>query len=97
LLAGTDTSDLSDAVQMVPGALLQEELSLLQDAGIPAPQIISIATANAATALDLEATTGSIEVGKTADFILLSADPGDDIRNVRRATAIYQSGILFDE
>ena len=97
LLAGTDTSDLSAAEQMVPGALLQEELSLLQDAGILAPQIISITTTNAATALGLEATTGSIDVGKTADFILLSADPGDDIRNVRRATAVYQSGILFDE
>ena len=97
LLAGTDTSDLSDAVQIIPGASLQEELLMMQDAGIPAPRIISIATSNAAKALGLESRTGSIEVGKAADFILLSADPGEDIRNVRLTTAVYRAGILFDE
>ena len=97
LLAGTDTSDLSDTQHTNPGAALQEELSMMQDAGIPAPHIISIATSNAAQALGVESETGFIDVGKAADFILLGADPGEDIRNLRLATTVYRAGILFDQ
>jgi imidazolonepropionase-like amidohydrolase len=41
----------------------------------------------------LEARTGSIAVGKAADFLLLEADPGLDIANVRKLRAVYRGGV----
>ena len=67
---------------------------MLQASGIAPGAIIAIATRNAARTLGVEQRVGTIEVGKTADFLLLSADPGVDIRNVRKLVAVYRHGQL---
>jgi imidazolonepropionase-like amidohydrolase len=38
---------------------------------------------------------GTIAPGKTADLVLLDADPLADIRNTRRIFAVVQAGRLF--
>lgn len=91
LLAGTDTSDL-DVVEIEPGASLIDELEMMQRAGIPQRDIISIATANAARTLGVAQRTGTIEAGKAADFLLLDADPGIDARHFRKPFAVYRAG-----
>jgi imidazolonepropionase-like amidohydrolase len=91
LLAGSDTA--SGELAVAPGVSLLQELELLQQAGIAPPEIIVIATANAATALGEDATTGSIAVGKAADFLLLEADPGIDVMNLRKLRAVYRAGV----
>lgn len=78
LLTGTDASDVG-GLAIAPGASLLEELELLQASGIPSRSILSMATANASRALRLEARTGTIDVGKDADFLLLDVDPGIDV------------------
>jgi imidazolonepropionase-like amidohydrolase len=40
---------------------------------------------------------GTIEVGKLADLVLLTADPRVDIRNVGRIEAVVLRGELFDQ
>jgi imidazolonepropionase-like amidohydrolase len=90
LLAGTDTA--SGELAIAPGASLLQELELLQQAGIAPPEIIVIATANAAATLGEGATTGSIAIGKAADFLLLEADPGIDTANLRKLRATYRAG-----
>ncbi|HJS56469.1 MAG TPA: amidohydrolase family protein, partial [Vicinamibacteria bacterium] len=35
---------------------------------------------------------GTLEPGKRADFVVLEADPLDDIRNTRRIEAVYVAG-----
>lgn len=91
LLSGTDTSDTGD-LDLHPGSALLDELESLQEAGIPPREILKIATGNAAAALGLEGTVGTIEVGKQADFVLLAQDPGADVRALRSPVAVYRRG-----
>lgn len=91
LLAGTDTSDTGD-LDLRPGPALLDELENLQEAGILPREILKIATGNAATALGLAETVGTVEVGKLADFVLLKQDPGADMRALRSPVAVYRRG-----
>ncbi len=91
LLAGTDTSDLGE-MTVPTGEAILEEFEMLQGAGITPPDIIEIATGNAARALSVHDQVGTIEEGKVADFLLLSADPGSDVENFRALVAVYKNG-----
>lgn len=91
LLSGTDASDVG-GLTIAPGASLLGELDMLQAAGIPARDVIAMATVNASRALGLAARTGAIAPGRAADFVLLDADPGADIGNVRKQVAVYRAG-----
>ncbi len=87
LVAGTDQSS---------GPALHRELELLADAGIPASEIIRIATLNGAVFLGKERELGSIEEGKIADMLLLSADPTADINNAKKILEVIKDGELVD-
>jgi hypothetical protein len=92
LLAGTDTGD--DYV--VPGAAVHDELALMVDAGLAPADALRAATWNAARYFNLELTHGTIERGKTADLVILDADPLTDIRNTKRIRAVVVRGKLLD-
>lgn len=68
------------------------EMELLTQAGLTPLQAITIATHNAATALRSNKDYGTIETGKKADFIVLAANPLNDIKNTRSITAVYKNG-----
>ncbi|MSO97492.1 MAG: hypothetical protein EXR11_04625 [Rhodospirillaceae bacterium] len=72
------------------------ELELVVDAGISPLDTIRIATLNAAIFLAREKDLGSVEVGKLADLVLLSADPTADIKNVRRVEMVMKGGKIID-
>jgi len=72
----------------VPIALAGEgdplrEAELLAEAGIPPLDVIVAATRNGAAALH-DKDAGVIQAGKRANLLLLSANPGEDIRNLAR-------------
>jgi cytosine/adenosine deaminase-related metal-dependent hydrolase len=46
--------------------------------------------------MGLAGETGTVEVGKRADLVLLDADPLADIRNTRRIHAVVANGRLLD-
>jgi len=92
LLAGTDVSDLNDPISIEPGESLLEEMVLLEEAGIPPTAIIAMASLNAAQSVGLARNTGSIDADKNADFLLLSADPGQSVRNFESIVSVYQMG-----
>ena len=85
---GTDVGN----AWITPGASFHYEMSLYQDAGIPPLAIITMATRNGAEALGLGEVTGTIEVGKNADLIILGADPTIDIRNARKIERVFLEG-----
>jgi imidazolonepropionase-like amidohydrolase len=92
-LAGTDTAP---GVYIMPGFSLHDELANFVEAGFTTMESLQTATSNPAKFLGLESSFGSIEPGKTANLILLSANPLDDIRNTQKITCVIANGRLFD-
>ena len=68
------------------------EAELLADAGIPPLDVIVAATQNSARALGQAAERGAIQPGKRADLLLLTANPGEDVRNLRKAERRMENG-----
>jgi imidazolonepropionase-like amidohydrolase len=60
------------------------ELALMVEIGMSPMEAIVAATGNAAQALGLAAVTGTLEVGKKADLILVEGDPLEDIKILRQ-------------
>lgn len=79
---------------VIPGASVHEELQLLHSAGISTLDVLQIATYNGAVSLGLEAQIGSVEVGKEADLVILSADPLADLANTRAIEYVVLDGDL---
>jgi imidazolonepropionase-like amidohydrolase len=74
------------------GGDIHRETELLVDAGIPPLDVIVAATRHGAAALRRLDEAGAIQAGKRADLLLLSANPGDDIRNLNRVAARMSAG-----
>ncbi|MBE7171014.1 MAG: amidohydrolase family protein [Williamsia sp.] len=68
------------------------ELELLVQAGLTPLQAMGAATRSAAQLLKIDKSYGTLEKGKTADMIVLSKNPVDDIRNTRTIEAVYKAG-----
>ena len=64
-------------------------------AGMTPAQVIVAATRTSAEALQLDQ-LGTIATGKSADFIVLDANPLDDIDNTRRIAQVYTRGRQVD-
>jgi imidazolonepropionase-like amidohydrolase len=77
-------------------AYVHREMELLAEAGIPNLAITRIATLNAAIYMGKDQDLGSIERGKLADLLLLSADPVADIRNTVKIDAVFKGGKRID-
>ena len=73
----------------------QRELELMVAAGLTPAQAIVAATSRAAEALGL-GDAGSLAAGKSADFLVLDADPLADIANTRRIADVYLRGARVD-
>lgn len=74
------------------GGDLLREAEALADAGIPPMDVVVAATRNGAMALHKTDRQGTIQPGKTADLLLLSANPGEDVRNLRRVAGRLTAG-----
>jgi len=82
----------SDAPQVfnVPGFSLHHELHFMVESGLTPFE--AIATGTTAVAKFLGTNAGSIEIGRTADLVLLDADPLADISNTRRVHGVMLRG-----
>ena len=71
------------------------ELADMVTAGMTPAQVIVAATRTSAAILKLDQ-LGGIALGKSADFIVLNANPLEDITNTRRIDRVYLRGQAID-
>jgi imidazolonepropionase-like amidohydrolase len=91
-LAGTDTPA---GVHIFPGYSLHEELERFVAAGFTPLEALQTATINPARFFGIEDQAGTVEKGKFADLVLLSANPLEDIANTQKIAAVIVNGQYF--
>jgi len=87
-LAGTDLG----APFIMPGKSLHKELQFLVQAGLSPMDAIKSATLYPAKLLGFFDDIGSVEVGKTANLILLEKNPLDNIKNTESIIGVFYQG-----
>lgn len=93
LLVGTDSGiDVVD-----PGASMLTELEEFEAAGIPAIDVLRIATADAAEFLGAKGEFGVVAVGARADLLLLDEDPSQHLGTLATPAGVMVRGRWFLE
>ncbi len=90
IAAGTDSGGGPGRFQ---GYFEHLELEYETRAGLTPMQALVSATSGAAKALNISKQVGTLEEGKLADFLVLSANPLDDIKNTRTIESVWIGGI----
>jgi imidazolonepropionase-like amidohydrolase len=87
-VAGTDIN--------VPGHSLHRELELYVQAGFTPLEALQAATIVPARYMHRDKELGTIEAGKRADLVILTADPLADIHNIRKIDRVVARGKVYD-
>ena len=77
------------------GLMTLAEMENMVSAGFTPAEVIVASTRESAKVLRID-DLGMVAAGKSADFIVLEANPLDDIANVRRIAAVYLRGKQVD-
>jgi imidazolonepropionase-like amidohydrolase len=88
IVAGTD--------QSVPGFSLHREIELYVKAGFKPLDALQSATIVPARVMKKDGDSGSIDVGKRGDIVILDANPLDNIANTRKIFRVVTNGRVFD-
>jgi hypothetical protein len=78
------------------GMELVHELELYVQAGFTPAEALQACTIVAARNVHADKTTGSIEVGKTADLLLVAGDPSRNIGDLHNTLVVMMDGKLMD-
>jgi imidazolonepropionase-like amidohydrolase len=74
------------------GYFEHHELALMVDSGMTPMQVLVAATAGSARVMQIDDNVGTLEEGKHADFLVLAANPLDDIRNTQTLEQVWIAG-----
>jgi imidazolonepropionase-like amidohydrolase len=94
ILAGTDAGYLNSF--NYPGQGLHDELARYVEAGLSPADALRTATITGPAFLGVANRYGALAAGRTADILLLDADPLADIAAIRRIRAVVAQGRLYD-
>jgi imidazolonepropionase-like amidohydrolase len=94
---------LNDAgITIVPGTdalagySLLHELELYARAGIPAAQVLRMATLTSAQVSGVDRERGTVAAGKLADMILIDGDPTAHIEDIHKIAVVIKGGHVYD-
>lgn len=76
------------------GPSVYAEMEAMQASGLTPMQVLVASTAGGARAMGLQEEAGTLEKGKVADLLVVSADPAADIAHLRRVTHVMRGGVL---
>lgn len=93
LLVGSDAGTM----YTLPGIATHNEMRLLRQSGLSNAEVLKAATINAAETLEIDNQYGSVEIGKTADLILVMQNPLDDIQVLKNPYAVVKNGQWIDK
>ena len=85
---GTDTGPAG----RFQGFFEHMELVLMERSGMSSEQILRSATGQAAKCLGLEEEVGTLQADRWADFIVLTENPLEDVRNMRTIESVWIAG-----
>jgi len=86
IVAGTDS---------LAGFSLHRELELYEQAGIPAPKVLQLATLGSARIMKRDQELGAVAPGKLADFIVIDGDPSVHISELRHISTVVKDGVVY--
>ncbi len=87
---------------MIPGTdalsgyTLHYELELYVRAGVPAAEVLRMATLTPALVMGVNKDRGVIAAGKLADMVLVDGDPAQNIRDIRNITTVIKGGKVYE-
>jgi imidazolonepropionase-like amidohydrolase len=79
----------------IGGVMFHHEMELFVRAGIPAKDVLRMATLDSARVLGLDKTIGTITVGKRADLVVVATDPVANIADIRKTVYTMRGGVLY--
>jgi len=88
IVAGTD--------QSVPGYSLHREIELYVRAGFTPLEALQAATLVPARVMGKDGDSGTVDVGKRGDIVLLDASPLANIANTRKIYRVITNGRVFE-
>jgi imidazolonepropionase-like amidohydrolase len=92
MLAGSDLGGW-----LIHGFSLHQEFHEPVAAGLSPLEILQMTTLNAAEFLGRQSTLGAVEEGKSANLVVLNANPLETVSNLDRISAVLLKGRYFSE
>ena len=93
IIVGTDPTGTG---RTIAGYANQRLIELLVETGFGIEEAIKLATFNGAVYLGIDKDTGTIEIGKEADLVLINGDLSKAISNIRKMELVFKNGVGFD-
>lgn len=91
--SGVDPTGYGGAL---PGYGDQRNYELLREAGFSAAETVRIMSLNGAQILGIEEETGSIEIGKAADLVVIAGVPDLRPGDIKAVKLVFRDGIAYD-
>jgi imidazolonepropionase-like amidohydrolase len=86
LVAGTDNSFATT---------YHREIELYEQAGIPAPKVLQIATLGSARVMREDKDYGSVTAGKVADVIIVDGKPAQHVTDIEKVETVIRGGRVY--
>ncbi|HEV8376838.1 MAG TPA: amidohydrolase family protein [Candidatus Polarisedimenticolia bacterium] len=76
------------------GVSVYKEMEAMQASGMKPMEVLTASTRNGALAMHRLEEFGTVEAGKVADLLVVSADPSRDIKNLRHLRYVVRGGVV---